>query len=109
MSNQDLQKVIIAVRETGDMLVKVRPPLKDDPPVPAIGFQYFCCNLITSRVVNFKPIADGWEVQTENSMYRFFLGTVEKAEEIAKEMGLSGPSQLGYNSFSPSFYWKKEG
>jgi len=101
-------RVIIAVRTTGDLLVKARPPNHRDPPTPILGFSYSCCNLITSQVVEHNPINGGWNVQTMNSSYKFFLGTAEDAQKIADEMGLEGPQQFGVPGSSLSFYWRKK-
>ncbi len=98
-------KVIIAVRTTGDQLVKVRPPNPGDPLMPVLGSSYSCCNLITSKVVDYGPIDQGWKVRTIYSSYEFFLGTLEDAQKVAEKMGLDGPQLL---SMSLSFYWRKK-
>lgn len=70
---------------------------------PEKGRSYINCNLITSLVVDFKPFRNGWEVQTENSLYRFFIADMDEIERLAEESNFSGPRRL--SDVSRALYW----
>ena len=68
---------------------------------PKKGSRYCTCHLVTSPVVDFKPFKNGWEVQTENSLYQFFITDMEEIERLVKENNFTGPRRLG----SEAMYW----
>lgn len=70
---------------------------------PKKGSRYITCNLITSPVVDFERFRNGWEVQTENSLYRFFITNMDEIGRIAEENGFSGPRRI--NDVVEAFYW----
>ncbi|MGW8177494.1 MAG: hypothetical protein ACWGQW_01690 [bacterium] len=90
----------------GCTYMKTRP-VEDDSELatPTIGKRYFTCHLLTSPVVNYKPYGGGWEVETENSLYRFFFADREVVETIAKENGFTGPRRI--NDGSHAEYWSQ--
>lgn len=67
---------------------------------PIKGEQYVACNLFTSNVIDYKPFKDGWEVQTENSLYRFYYSNMDEIEAIVKENNFRGPKSMGFG-----LYW----
>jgi len=70
---------------------------------PVEGDRYFNCHLLTSPVVSFKSFKNGWEVQTENSLYQFFVTDMDEIKRLAGENKFSGPGKL--NDVSESLYW----
>jgi hypothetical protein len=72
-------------------------------PEPVVGKKYYSCHLITSPVVEFKTFGNGWEVQTENSLYRFILASRGEIERIVQENGFSGPK--GMSNVPEAMYW----
>lgn len=74
-------------------------------PVPQIGYRYSACNLVTTPVVSYKSYENGWEVQTRNSLYRFFISNGETVESIAKENGFTGPRKI--DDDSQSEFWSQ--
>lgn len=62
---------------------------------PRIGDSYLACGLVTSIVQRFKPFLNGWEVQTQNSIYRFFTASMLEVDNIAKDNNLNNKEEVG--------------
>lgn len=69
-------------------------------PEPEKNKSYIVCNIITSWVVDYKPFKNGWEVQTENSLYRFFVSDMNEINNLVKENNFKVSKKMG-----EALYW----
>jgi hypothetical protein len=74
-----------------------------DLPTPEVDKPYKACNIITSLVRNYRVYNDGWEVETLNSIYRFFVMDMKQIEELVEKNNLNGPKRI--SNVSEAFYW----
>lgn len=72
-------------------------------PSPKIGYRYNVCYLSTSPVIDFNPFKNGWEVKTENSLYRFIITDMDGIKCLVKENSFTGPNRI--NDESKAMYW----
>lgn len=93
-------KLSVMIKQGDNYYIKARPYEKDFP-IPVVGEPYYATHMITSPVVSFAEISNGYEVKTRNSVYHFYIDEMENVEKLVKEKGL--PDKVEHES--GSFYW----